>query len=82
MFFEKSLALVKLRNKDRSSFFTGVNLIAHWINLGYVNEALTRDYIPPSLISHPGVYVHGVEALILLFKPAGSTIEAYVANRW
>ena len=76
MFFEKNLTLVKLWNKDRSSFFTGVNLIAHWINLGYVNEALTRDYIPPSLISHPD----GVEALILLFKPAGSTIEAYVSQ--
>ena len=78
-FFERNLALVKSWDKDRSSFFTDVNLIAHWINLGYVDKALTRDYILPSLISHPGVYVHGVEALIILFKLAGATIEAYVS---
>ena len=79
-FFEKSLSLVTCWNGDRSSFFTDVNLIAHWINLGYVDEALTRDYVLPSLISHPGIYVHGMEALIILFKLAGATVEAYVGK--
>ena len=79
-FFERNLALAKSWDKDRSSFFTDVNLIAHWINLGYVDKALTRDYILPSLISHPRAYVQGVEALIILFKLAGATIEAYVSQ--
>ena len=59
------------------SFYADTNLIAHWANLGYVEEAAIRDHILQSLISHPKLYDHQADALIILFKLAGPTIEAY-----
>ena len=53
------------------------NLIAHWANLGYVEEAVIRNHILQSLISHPKLYDHQADALIILFKIAGATFEAY-----
>ena len=53
------------------------NLIAHWANLGYVEEAVIRNHILQSLISHPKLYDHQADALIVLFKLAGPTFEAY-----
>ena len=53
------------------------NLIAHWANLGYVAEAAIRDHILQSLISHPTLYDHQADALVILFKLAGATFEAY-----
>ena len=60
-------------------FHTDVNLIAHWANLGYIEEAVIRDHILQSLInlSHSGLWDHQVEALIILFKLAGATFGAY-----
>jgi len=56
---------------------TDANLIAHWANLGYVEEAVIRDHILQSLISHSTLYDHQVYALVILFKLAGATFEAY-----
>ena len=53
------------------------NLIARWANLGYVEEAVIRNHILQSLISHPKLYDHQADALIILFKLAGATFEAY-----
>jgi len=61
-----------------ATFYTDVNLIAHWANLGYVEEAAVRNHILQSLISHPKLYDHQAFALIILFKLAGATFEAYV----
>jgi hypothetical protein len=58
-------------------FHTNTNLIAYWANLGYVEEATIRDHILQSLISHPKLYDHQANALIILFKLAGATFEAY-----
>ena len=54
------------------------NLPAHWVNLGYVEEAI-RSHILQSLIdaSHPTLYDHQADALIILFKLAGATLGAY-----
>ena len=61
------------------------NLIAHWANLGYVEEAAIHNLILQSLISHPKLYDHQADVLIILFKLAGTTFEAYadpsVVNR-
>ena len=54
------------------------NPIAHWANLGYVEEYAIRNHILQSLISHPKLYNHQAYALIILFKLAGATFEAYV----
>ena len=59
------------------TFLVKVNLIAHWSNLGYVEEAVIRDHILQSLISHPKLYNHQADALVILFKLAGATFEAY-----
>ena len=58
-------------------FYADTNLIAHWANLGYVEEAVIRNHILQSLISHPKLYDHQADALIILFKLAGPTFEAY-----
>ena len=53
------------------------NLIAHWVNLGYVEEAVIRNHILQSLISHKRLYDHQADALAILFKLAGATFVAY-----
>ena len=60
-----------------NNFFADVNLIAHWANLGYVEEAAIRDHILQSLISDKKLYDHQADALVILFKIAGATFEAY-----
>jgi len=64
-------------NNGPDGFFADANLIAHSANLGYVEEAAIRNHILQSLISHPRLYDHQAYALIILFKLAGSTFEAY-----
>ena len=81
-FFAKNLETVwykmsRYGNEGPDGFFADANLIAHWINLGYVEEATIRDHILQSLISHPSLYDHQAHALIILFKLAGPTFEAY-----
>jgi len=57
--------------------YEDANLIAHWVNLGYVKETSIRNHILQSLISHPTLHDHQVYLLIILFKLAGATFEAY-----
>ena len=65
------------RSEQAVNFYADVNLIAHWANLGYVEEAAIRNHILQSLISHSKLYDHQADALIILFKLAGATFEAY-----
>ena len=60
------------------------NLIAQWANLGYVEETAIRNRILQSLISFRKLYDHHADAMIILFKIAGATFEAYRADpsRW
>ena len=57
--------------------YIGANFIAHWANLGYVGEVVIRNHLLQSLISHPKLYDHQADALIILFTLAGATFEAY-----
>ena len=57
-------------------FYANTNLIAHWVNLGYVEEAAICNHILQSLISHPKLYDHQADALVILFKLAGATFAA------
>jgi hypothetical protein len=59
------------------NFYADANLIAHWANLGLVEENAIRNHILQSLISHPKLYIHQANALVILFKVAGATFEAY-----
>jgi hypothetical protein len=81
-FFRSNLAFVRNRNTGRwdgsaRHFCADTNLIAHWANLGYVEEAAIRNHILQSLISRSTLYDHQANALIILFKLAGATFEAY-----
>ena len=58
-------------------FLADANFVAHWVNLGCVDESSIRNHILQSLISHPTLYLHQVDALIVLFKLAGATFEKY-----
>jgi len=58
-------------------FYADVNLIAHWANLGYVEEVAIRNHILQSLVSHPTLHDHQAWALFILFKLAGATFGAY-----
>jgi len=78
-FFNNNLELVE-NGKTRGNeggFYADVNLIARWANLGYVEEATIRHEILQSLISHPTLWDHQAGSLIILFKLAGATFEAY-----
>ena len=78
-FFSENLDMVRSWSRPSfpKSFFTNVNLIARWANLGYVEEETIRDHILQSLTSHPALYDHQADALFILFKLAGATFEAY-----
>jgi len=57
--------------------YADVNFVAHWANLGYVEEFAIRNHILQSLISHPKLRDHEAFTLIIIFKVAGATFEAY-----
>ena len=77
--FEQNLSLVKPgASWQKGQFFLSMNLIARWANLGFVEEAVIRNHILQSLISHPNLHDHQADALIILFKLAGATFKTYV----
>ena len=76
-FFTNNLRLVCIEKRTLGYFHAEANLVAHWINLGYVEEVAIRDHILQSLICHPKLYDHQADALLILFKLAGATFEAY-----
>ena len=59
-------------------FYTWTNLIAHWVNLGYVKLEDVRDRILQSLTTNPTVHTHQLNALLILLKISGATFAAYV----
>ena len=63
--------------EPRRNFYVHTNRIAHWVNLGCVEETTIRSRILQSLISHPKLHLHQADALLVLFKLAGATFEAY-----
>ena len=75
-FFSNNLSAV--RGGAFNDLYADANLIAHWANLGYVEETAIRNHILQSLISHPKLHDHQAYTLMILFKLAGATFEAYV----
>ena len=75
-FFSNNLIVARY-NDPAHDLYADANLIAHWANLGYVAETAIRDHILQSLIAHPKLYNHQVDSLLILFKLAGATFEAY-----
>ena len=77
-FFDDDLYGVYIDSSIPSRFYVDTNLIAHYANLGCIEEDTIRNYILQSLISHTKVRDHQVIALAILFKIAGATFGAYV----
>jgi len=76
-FFRADIGVV-YNQENRNHFpFADANLIAHCINLGYVEESVIRDHILQALISHSTLHGHHLYALVVLFKTAGATLAAY-----
>jgi len=65
-------------SRDFCAFYTNVNLIAHWINLGHVQLEDVRDRILQSLTFQPTVHPHQLNSLMILLKISGATFAAYV----
>lgn len=81
-FFSDNLTVIRYEGQAYCSrylenFCTNANLIAHCANRGHVDEDTIRNLILQSLISHPKLYDHQADALIILFKLAGATLETY-----
>ena len=66
--------------RELCEFYTGVNLIAHWVNLGHVKLEDVRDHILQSLIDtfQTTVHIHQLNSLMILLKISGATFAAYV----
>jgi len=80
-FFADNLRAARYEGGSIECFYAEANFVAHSANLGYVEEAAIRDHILQSLISHPKtLYDHQADALIILFKLAGATFEAYAGQ--
>ena len=78
-FFDGNVETMDTGNSYATNqFYADVSLIAHYANLGYIEEDVIRDCILQSLISHPKLHDHQADALLILFKIAGATFEAYV----
>jgi len=81
-FFSDNMSIAWYNEHDSGccpagNFYAEANLVAHCINSGYVEEAVIRNHILQSLISHQKLHDHQADALIILFKLAGATCEAY-----
>ena len=80
-FFRQNLYFTPGRWSKPSSdqlrgFYTRINLIAHWVNLGYVKLEDVRDNILQSLTRQPTHY--RLNSLMILLKISGATFGAYV----
>ena len=82
-FFDANMECVSdgARNSWADRFITDANIIAYWANLGFLEESAIHNHILQSLIdsyaSLPKLYDHQADAIIILFKIAGATFEAY-----
>ena len=79
LFFRRTLDYISGSTKDQlCQFYTRVNLIAHWVNLGYVKLEDVRDHILQPIIFQPTVHAYHLNSLMILLKISGATLAAYV----
>ena len=76
-FFDDTLGV--LYEFGRTGDLLNANFIAHGANLGYIKETTIRNHILQllTITTHPTSYDYQVDALCVLFKTAGATIDAY-----
>ena len=76
-FFKQSLDYIS-GEEATPEFYTRVNFIAHWVNLGYAPLEDVRDHILQSLTLQPTVHPHQLNSMAILLKISGATFAAYV----
>jgi len=79
-FSSNNLMVARYGRDAVGAFYADTNLVAHWANLGFMEEAAIRDHILQSLISRPKLCDHQADALIILLKLAGATFGAYAGS--
>ena len=77
-FFRQTLDYISGGEPNASDFYTRVNLIAHWVNLGCVPLEDIRDYILQSLALQPTVDDYQLNALLILLRISGAAFAAYM----
>ena len=80
-FFDRNLVLISDTRWDSSyfsEFYTSVNFLAHWVNLGYLCVEDVQDHILQSLTFQPTVCPHQLISLAIFLKISGATFAAYV----
>ena len=85
-FFKQSLSYMPdrrqvyahLKSQHFCEFYTKVNLIAHWVNLGHVRLEDVRDHILQFLTFHATIHPHQLNSLMILLKISGATFAACV----
>ena len=83
-FFKQSLSYMPVgrfvypNSQQSCEFYTKVNLIAHWVNLGHVRLEDVRDHILQLLTFHPTIHPHQLNSLMILLKISGATFAACV----
>ena len=81
-FFRQSLDCIpgwsKPTPEQLRELYTRVNLIAHWVNLGYATLEDVRDHILQSLVLQPTIHLHQLDSLMILLKISGAAFAAYV----
>jgi len=78
LFYIPGKRSIRVESRYLCLFYTRVNLIAHWINLGRVRLEDVRDRILQSLTFQPTVHPHQLNSLMILLKISGATFAAYV----
>ena len=78
-FFRQTLGYVSgTTSTQLQEFYTRTNLIARWVNLGYVRLEDVRDRILQSLTMCPSARSYQLNSLLILLKISGATFAAYV----
>ena len=67
-----------VHSSDWRKFYTNVNFLAHWVNVGCLNVEDVRDHILQSLTCRPVPGFYQLCSLLILLKIAGATFAAYV----
>ena len=78
-FFDHWLGILYREHRPGNDYLLDANLIAHGVNLGYIEETVIRNHILQFLTdtSRPTPYTFQGFALCVLLKIAGATFEAY-----
>jgi hypothetical protein len=80
-FFTVNMGVIlgnEVSTPELRKFYTDVNFLAHWVNLGYLNVKDVKNHILQSLTFKPTLYVYQSNSLAVLLKISGAIFAANV----